>query len=174
MAAVRQPQPVLEFRLCAAGDIAALGRVLPPGLYHRRRFAEQQAGRSSYLIAWSGDEPVGHLNLRWTGSDHAAVRGRIPLMPDVNGLGVRPELQSRGIGTALIHQAEELVRQRGYSALGLAVSVDNARARALYERLGYRPWSHGEYDTGFMDEDASGRETWFADRCVYLVKELGW
>lgn len=37
--------------------------------YHHRRFAVQERGEGVYLIAWHGDEPVGHFLLRWNGPD---------------------------------------------------------------------------------------------------------
>lgn len=50
-------------------------------------------------------------------------------------LAVRPAWQSRGIGTRLHRVLIEAVAPRWASLL---VSTENARGRALYERLGYR------------------------------------
>lgn len=60
--------------------------------------------------------------------------------PDVGTiwqLAVHPDLQGLGIGSALIEEAERCIRLRGLRTAGLSVEVDNPRAQALYERLGY-------------------------------------
>jgi ribosomal protein S18 acetylase RimI-like enzyme len=52
-------------------------------------------------------------------------------------LVTRVELRGLGIGTRLVVEAEERIRARGLPLARLGVEVDNPRARALYERLGY-------------------------------------
>ncbi len=46
--------------------------------------------------------------------------------------------EGRGVGAALMAAAEDWARARGFRLLTLHVFGGNARARALYERLGYR------------------------------------
>ena len=58
---------------------------------------------------------------------------------------VRPELQGRGIGTALMAAAEELTCTRGLRAVVLGVEDSNPRARRLYERLGYEAVAKGNF-----------------------------
>ena len=50
------------------------------------------------------------------------------------------ERQSRGagIGSALLERAEDEARKRGAPYMALMVTDENAAARALYERAGYR------------------------------------
>lgn len=50
-------------------------------------------------------------------------------------IGVHPDAQGRGIGTALLRAAEQGL---GASCIRLTVRRSNARAIALYERCGYR------------------------------------
>jgi ribosomal protein S18 acetylase RimI-like enzyme len=57
----------------------------------------------------------------------------------IDELWVAPERRGRGVGTALIEHAMAALRERGAVAFELEVTPDNARARALYERLGFRP-----------------------------------
>ena len=45
--------------------------------------------------------------------------------------------EGRGIGAALLEQAEKWARDRGYSWVTLTVFAQNERARAVYERAGY-------------------------------------
>ncbi|MEU6146443.1 GNAT family N-acetyltransferase [Streptomyces sp. NPDC047081] len=164
----------MEITVCRAADVALLDRYIGTAgavSFHARRFAEQEAGRSTYLVAWLDGRPVGHLEMRWGGCADPGVRAACPGCPEIGALGVWPdELRSRGIGTALVHAAEELARERGLSVVGVGVGEDNPRAAALYARLGYRPllgyigrWSY---------EDTDGVTHEYADPCTFLTKEL--
>ncbi|MCC8108193.1 MAG: GNAT family N-acetyltransferase [Planctomycetes bacterium] len=53
-------------------------------------------------------------------------------------MGVDPECRGRGVGSALIQAAGERARELGFARLSLLVSKNKDRARALYERLGFR------------------------------------
>src|SRR5262249_43410452 len=94
------------------------------------RLDQQAEHGSSYLIAWEGDQPVGHAHLAWEGT-HLGV-------PEVQDIYVLPDRRLRGIATLLNHAAEQEVRDRGWDSISLSVSKDgNPAARRLYERLGY-------------------------------------
>jgi ribosomal protein S18 acetylase RimI-like enzyme len=56
----------------------------------------------------------------------------------IDTLGVRPKHRSRGVATALTIRAMHAMRDASLTAAGLRVNVDNARARRLYDRLGFR------------------------------------
>lgn len=54
------------------------------------------------------------------------------------GIAVLKEFWSNGIGTALMNEAEHAARERGVLQLELEFIESNTRARALYEKCGYR------------------------------------
>jgi ribosomal protein S18 acetylase RimI-like enzyme len=56
----------------------------------------------------------------------------------IDGLCVAPEARGRGVGTALIEAVAIRSASLGYRELRLDVIDTNLRARALYERLGFR------------------------------------
>jgi GNAT superfamily N-acetyltransferase len=56
-------------------------------------------------------------------------------------LYVRPEARSRGLGRALLAEAERLARARGLRRLLIGVVVGNDRAQAAYERFGFAPYT---------------------------------
>lgn len=55
----------------------------------------------------------------------------------VDGIAVRQDARGRGVGSALIEALCDEARTRGYREIRLDVIVENIRARALYERLGF-------------------------------------
>ncbi|MET7487818.1 GNAT family N-acetyltransferase [Streptomyces sp. NPDC005538] len=164
----------MEITVCRAADVALLDEFMGSSAAvssHARRFARQAAGAGTYLVAWLDGRPVGHAEVRWDGCADPGVRAALPGCPELNGLAVwPPELRSRGIGGALVRRAEELVRKRGRTVLGLGVAADNPRAAGLYARLGYRPLT--EYVDRWSYEDREGVTHEHADPCTFLAKSL--
>jgi len=60
-----------------------------------------------------------------------------PAMAWVGVLEVRPDARSRGIGSRMMLAAEDDLRRRGTTRLGLHVFGHNTGAQRLYTRLGY-------------------------------------
>lgn len=54
------------------------------------------------------------------------------------GMALFPEYRGRGIGTRLLAYAEQAARERGFGKLSLIVFEQNAGAKRLYEKTGYR------------------------------------
>ena len=169
---------LIAIRVCEAADLATLDECIPwhgVGSVHELRFGWQLEGRSLYLIAWLEGKPVGHVDVHWEGlswRNNEAVKQYTVGCPELNGLGVIEELQSRGIGTKLIAAAEQVIRERGYKRAGLAVDLNNDRARRLYERLGYQDWGKGSYDDSYEVEIAPGMRRVFTDQVTLLTKDL--
>jgi hypothetical protein len=108
--------PFVDIRECRAEDLNLLEEWMPSGLtrIHAQRFGRQRQGLSTFLVAWQEASPVGSGEIGWDGRTAAAVRRSFPHCPALNGLQVWPRrLQSHGIGTAVITEAESLARQRG-------------------------------------------------------------
>ena len=166
--------PTVRIEPCRAEDIELLEAGMPSGLsrFHERRFARQQRGVSSYLIAWVDGVPAGHADVRWDGGNAAEVRRRFPRCPEINALDVWPaRMRSRGVGTALIAEAERQAVARGLGQIGLGVADGNPRAAALYLRLGF-----GETRCRYLDRyeviDADGGRHVITESCRFLVKDL--
>jgi ribosomal-protein-alanine N-acetyltransferase len=84
-------------------------------------------GTRHYVIAEDDERIAG-----WAGL--AAVDGQ----GDVLTIGVRTELQGRGIGTVLLTTLLDEATVRGCGEVFLDVRADNDRARRLYERFGFQ------------------------------------
>lgn len=55
----------------------------------------------------------------------------------VSMLSVVPEFQRKGVGQALLEEAENKAKVAGYDKISLTVDQTNYKANALYEKLGY-------------------------------------
>jgi ribosomal protein S18 acetylase RimI-like enzyme len=84
------------------------------------------------LVACDGPQIVGAATCFYGFSTFAAR----PLL-NVHDLAVLPSHQRRGIGRALLHEAERHAAKRGCVKVTLEVRADNARARALYGAFGF-------------------------------------
>lgn len=90
-----------------------------------------EAGEVEYLAVRAPDGKPVSIG----GIDYKAHAGAGTLWQ----LATRGEFQGLGLGTRLIEDAENRIRKRGLNTAMLGVEDNNPRARALYERLGYRP-----------------------------------
>ena len=167
----------VDVRPLSAEDLAHIQQSLPPEHpeAHVRRLGDQRAGRVTYLVAWAGGRAVGHALLRWGGPTNPELRwllGPEERHPYVEALLVHPSLRSQSVGTQILAAAEALVVERGIRRIGLAVAVDNSRARALYERLGYQDAGIGEFGNAWSYVDEAGNEVAASETCTYLVKDL--
>lgn len=164
-----------EIRPLAEDEIPLLDAHLDPERLagrHHDRFTQQQDGRLTYLIAWLDGIPIGHTMVRWEGTTDAFVAERISGCAHVEDLFVMPEYRSRGIGTRILAHGERLAMERGFGRIGLAVGIDNPRARALYERLGYADTGFGAFEIGGTYRNAHGEEREWREVCEYLVKRI--
>lgn len=92
---------------------------------------KHRAGELLYLIAETQSFPIGQVIIVWNGKlSH-------PDFPDVQSLRVHPAFRGAGVGSRLLKIAENRALERGHARVGLSVSVENPKARQLYERCGY-------------------------------------
>jgi ribosomal protein S18 acetylase RimI-like enzyme len=148
------PPAPLTIRALADSEVATVDARLP---LHRLG----QLG--TYLVAWDGDEPIGHAFVAWSGT-----KLRVPEIQDV---WVLPERRRSGVATALTDAAETEAGRRGFDRVSLSVGIGNEAARLLYERLGF-------VDAGIAPERVKGtiklrgRDVEVDDVLHYLVKRL--
>ncbi len=166
---------ILEIKECRAQDVELLEQWTPSGRSqtHARRFARQQQGASTFVIAWLLQGlPAASGELKWTGCDAPEVREAFPDCPELNGLQVSPApVRSQGIGSTLIGHAEQLARKRGCGQLGLGVDDVNFRAAALYLRLGYTETGCHYTDRYYYITDDEVRHD-VANPARFLIKQL--
>lgn len=94
------------------------------------RAVAEHRGRDVYLVGFLGQVPIAYGMLR--GWDEGY---RIPAL----GVAVKDGYRDHGFGRRMMHELHHVVRDRGGHRVRLRVAQDNARARHLYESMGYRP-----------------------------------
>jgi ribosomal protein S18 acetylase RimI-like enzyme len=128
----------------------------------RRELARVAAGEADYLVAC----PPSGLPVGKAGVDYA----QIPGAGVIHQVAVHGAVQSCGIGTLLMTAAQERIRDRGCTLAVLGVELDNPRARALYERLGYV--AYGEETAEWDDDQPDGSVTRYQTVCTLMRKPL--
>ncbi|SDR28942.1 Predicted N-acetyltransferase YhbS [Thermostaphylospora chromogena] len=132
----------LTIRPAIDADLTALVRSFGQVGFFSDRLRRQRQGRGMLLIALRGAIPVGNVYVWWEPAEEPELRERLPGVPLLTHLEVHPHHRNRGIGTALIREAEDVLRRRGHRRVALGVDVRNVDAQRLYTRLDYTEWPY--------------------------------
>ncbi len=95
-----------------------------------------------YLIC-KGALPVGYLKLNGLMGDEKAW---------ISMLVVAQAHQRTGVGSFAVAQSEKLLRERGFSRIGIQTTMDNLPARALYRNMGYAERSDAVPERCFFEK----------------------
>jgi ribosomal protein S18 acetylase RimI-like enzyme len=74
----------------------------------------------------------------------AVLEAVYPPYCELVNMGVRPDYRRRGVGTALVLEAQRRARATGFKYMALQTERDNERAYRFYESLGFLPAAEGE------------------------------
>jgi ribosomal protein S18 acetylase RimI-like enzyme len=107
----------------------------PPDLPRARAFLAERlaAGDSALFVARDGDRAIGFVQLYPLHSSLHTARSFV-----LNDLFVLPSERGRGAATRLMDRAAAHAIAEGAVGIELETATDNAAARAVYERLGWR------------------------------------
>jgi len=108
---------MIEIRYLVPGEVELVGDILGLARLHQ--------GNGFYLVAWEGEEPIGHLHLALTDP------------PEMQDVQVASHHHRRGVAKALIAAAEAEAWARGFHSMRVSFSSGNGPAQSLYGRCGY-------------------------------------
>jgi ribosomal protein S18 acetylase RimI-like enzyme len=161
----------LLIRFASASDLSAMEW---DGEYRRFRRLYEQAfedalnGRRLILLADLEGQMVGQIIVQ-LGTSHPGIpEGEVTGY--LHAFRVRPAHRGQGVGTALLEEAEQQLRARGFRQVAIAAAKDNPRARRLYERLGYSAIAEDPGEWAYVDDQ--GRPQSISEPADLLLKEL--
>jgi GNAT superfamily N-acetyltransferase len=102
---------------------------------------EQDRGERDVLVAEVVGEFAGHLAIKWCSEYAPFFAAEIP---EIKNLAVLPSWRRRGIASALMDEAEELVAtRREIVGIGVGMDPDYGPAQRMYALRGYVPDARG-------------------------------
>lgn len=161
----------IRLRLAVRSDLPKLewfGQFTHYRLLFRRAFHEQKQGRRLMLLADLNDFPIGHVFIQLSSGEPSVADGQTRAY--FYGFRVMEMFQRRGIGSALLDEAEALVRERGYAWSTIAVAKENVDAKRLYERRDYHIFRDDPGQWSYRDH--RGEMHWVDEPCWLMEKRL--
>ena len=138
---------------------------------HKRNLKQQQTGNYVWLIAWENKKPIANLQVMFKGSHSKEVRGKLKDCPHLASLYVKEDCRKKGIAKTMMNFAENLLKQKGFTQIGLAVEHGNKFLLSLYKKLSYEDWEKGIVIDSW-NEINDNKFKRINLKCDYLIKEL--
>ncbi len=137
--------------------------------YHSSCFEQQQMGIRDVVLATVNKQFAGYLTISWE-SDYPPFKAQN--IPEIVDFNVLQKFQRKGIGTALMEEAESRIKRvSNYSGIGFGLTPDYGAAQILYFKRGYIPGGKCLVKNGKSLD--YGEEVIVGDDLVfYLVKPL--
>lgn len=117
---------------------------------YQRAMEEARQGRRILFVAEANGEIVGQIFVQLS-SSRSRRKGKSTI-GYLQSFRIKPLFRNRGIGTRLIQQAEEILKERGFQRAVIAVAQDNLDARRLYERQGYSVFTQDPGEWSYIDD----------------------
>jgi len=122
------------------GELEPVVRMWRRSRDHAQPWLEERMGRTPDDDLRHFRDVVARENDVWVALEAGRLAGLLALRPaHLNHLYVEPALQGKGVGSALLDKAKELCP----GGLTLHTHQRNVRARAFYERRGFRAAEFG-------------------------------
>lgn len=142
----------VHVRTMVAEDVAPIATAFAaqgwdkPQAQYTRYLEESTQGQRVVLLAEHDGEFAGYVTVVWV-SDYPPFRAaNIPEIVDFN---VLIKYQRRGVGTALLDEAERRIAARSdVAGIGVGLTADYGAAQVLYVKRGYIPDGRGMAQAG--------------------------
>ncbi len=143
---------MIRFRPATAADVPAVvalladdglgaGRPAQDDVCHIDAFRRMQAAGNNHLIV---GEAAGRIVATYQIALICGLSLKAPVRAQVESVRVSVDLRGRGIGTALMRDAESRARTAGCGLIQLTTNRARLNAHRFYDRLGFTP-SHIGY-----------------------------
>ncbi|NIS78797.1 MAG: GNAT family N-acetyltransferase [Anaerolineales bacterium] len=142
----------IHVRLAKGSDLEAMeweGEYRRYRRVYQRAMADMRRGRRIILVAEVGEELVGQIFIQLHIHRREFRRGVSSAY--IHAFRVRPAYRNRGVGTRLILEAEQVLRDHGLKRAVIAAAHANPDARRLYERLGFRKFMSDPGHWSYVD-----------------------
>jgi ribosomal protein S18 acetylase RimI-like enzyme len=103
---------------------------------HMLELFEKLSKRETDRIFVAEDESHAFLGYLWIGEGSNMLTGL--KHGYIYDIFVKKEFRGKGTGRTLLEKAQSYCREKGYSRILLMVSVNNANAIALYNKMGFK------------------------------------
>lgn len=130
----------------------AIGWSKPAAVFQQYLEEEARGARWTRVAEWTR-ELAGYVTIAWKPTDSEFARREIPEIMDLN---VLPRFRNRGIGGALLEEAELEVSKRS-SVVGIRVGLHSGygAAQRLYVQRGYVPDGAGVVVGGLIPSEGA-------------------
>jgi len=163
----------MSVRDAVEADLSALVMVRPSEVVHRGRLHDAQQADFRYFVLELGQDIIGFACLvfrrpsTWSDPDDKQY------LPQIVDFYIAEEQRGKGYGSQTIRIMEHIAAEAGHQHLYVAVeSLDNPRAYALYQRLGYQPLQSEPVLHHWSSLDGDGNVHRGNARLVFMVKSL--
>jgi ribosomal protein S18 acetylase RimI-like enzyme len=147
---IREATPLEHAEAGRVTAAAYEGLVRDPSYLDRIADVADRASRTEVLVAVDRGAIVGSLTLELSRRVNARDDPLEAHRAHIRMLGVAPGHQGRGIGTALMDEAESRAREAGKTEITLHTTHPMTTARAMYVRRGYERLPDEVFPDGFV------------------------
>jgi GNAT superfamily N-acetyltransferase len=125
------------------------------------------------VVAWDAARPVGKAMVLFPSDEEWSVSAEREGCAEIRDVAVLEDHRGRGVATVMISslEAEAAGRKMALRGLSVALSDDDAAARALYDKLGYT-LAHGPVISSADLFDDEGRPIHVGSVMANLTKRL--
>lgn len=168
-------QNSITVRDAVEDDIPALTAIKGDGsqAVHHDRLRDAREGGFRYLVLIHEEQVTGYACLVFRRPAYWSDGGDTEHLPQIVDLQVKEGMRSRGYGSTFIRSMEHIAAAAGCADVYVSVEpLDNPRALALYQRLGFEPVQAEPYQRPWQFNDSAGRvhrgEEWIIDMVKHL------
>ena len=156
-------------------DVPALTAIKGNGTeaLHRDRLRDAQDIGFRYLVLLAQQEIIGFVCLVIRRPRYWSDVNDTHHLPQIVDLQVMESYRGQGYGSDFVRAIERIALEAGYGHLYISVEpLNNPRAYALYQRLGYEKIQSEPYQKIWEFQDSEGKIHRGEDWVVDLVKQL--